>query len=210
MKLHTRMKMKYVGKGIGNLPALGQSGRNIQVVAAREQVVKNQAVNPLGLRVYPHPWIKIGRARLNDHHQRVGVGSGRARKQHKNREPAERNQNDSWCQCPWALGPPTAHSVIKRPWSAEQGRWLTHRKSFLESRSASRPSQKAHWKSAGAMFHKPSPQTRPPPWLQRAVLSRRKIVIESQAVPGIRPTCQPASRFWLRPRRESSPESSCF
>ncbi len=47
MKLHAVMQVKDISQRIGNLPALGQSRRNIQVVAAREQVVENEIVDAL-------------------------------------------------------------------------------------------------------------------------------------------------------------------
>ena len=74
MKLHAVMQMKDVGERIGNLPALGQSGRDIQIVAAREQVVEDQIVDALRLRVDSHARIEIRRARFDQHHQRVGIG----------------------------------------------------------------------------------------------------------------------------------------
>ena len=51
VKLHAVMKVKDVGQRIGNLPALGQSRRDIQVVAAREQIVEDQVVDAFGLRI---------------------------------------------------------------------------------------------------------------------------------------------------------------
>ncbi len=47
MKLHTVMQVKDVSKRIGNLPALGQPRRHVQVVPTLQQVIKNQIVDPL-------------------------------------------------------------------------------------------------------------------------------------------------------------------
>ena len=51
MELYAVMQVKDVGEGIGNFPAFGEAGGDIQVVAAGEQVVEDQIVDALGLRV---------------------------------------------------------------------------------------------------------------------------------------------------------------
>lgn len=55
------------------------------MLIAIEQIVENERVDALGIRVNPHARIEICRATLNDHHNRVGVGRLRAgeKGQHK-------------------------------------------------------------------------------------------------------------------------------
>ena len=60
------------GSGISQRSA--RPGLNVQMLIAGQQIVEEQFINPLGLRIEPHPWIEIGRAVLDDHHERVGSG----------------------------------------------------------------------------------------------------------------------------------------
>ena len=74
MKGHTVMQMEDVGKRIGNLPTLGQSRLNVEVLVARQQRVEDKLVNALRLRIEAHPRIKVGGTALDNHYQRVGIG----------------------------------------------------------------------------------------------------------------------------------------
>src|SRR5271156_1822945 len=74
MELHAVMEMKNVGEGIGNLPAFGQAGGDIQIIAAGKEVVENQIVDALRLPVEADSRIKVGGARFDQHHERVGIG----------------------------------------------------------------------------------------------------------------------------------------
>src|SRR5580700_2151291 len=67
VKLHAMMQMKDVSQRVWILPVLGQSRRHVEVVATREQVVENQAVDSLGIRINSYAGVKIRRARF-DHH----------------------------------------------------------------------------------------------------------------------------------------------
>ncbi len=53
MKLHALMKMKNISARIGNLPAFGQSGRDVEMIIASQQIVEDQVVNPFRLRIEP-------------------------------------------------------------------------------------------------------------------------------------------------------------
>ena len=83
------MQMKNVGQRIGNLPALGQSGLNVEVLVARQQRVEEEFVDALRLPVDAHARIEIRGAALDDHDQRVGVGRLRAGEK---REDADADQ----------------------------------------------------------------------------------------------------------------------
>jgi hypothetical protein len=61
--------MENIGKGVGNLPALGEVGLNVQMVVAGEQVVKDETIDPLRICIQPHSRIKVGGTALNHHHQ---------------------------------------------------------------------------------------------------------------------------------------------
>ena len=74
VKLHPVMQMKNVGQRIGNVPAFGQAGRDVQVGVAGEQVVEDEVVNALGLRVEANARIEVRRAALDDHDQSIGIG----------------------------------------------------------------------------------------------------------------------------------------
>src|ERR1700681_4990606 len=61
VKLNPTMEMKYIRPRIANLPALGQSRRDIQILSTRQQIIEDQIVNSFRLGVDSHPRIKIGR-----------------------------------------------------------------------------------------------------------------------------------------------------
>ena len=89
VEFHASMQMKNIGERVGNLPALGQAGGNVEVVTAREQVVEDQIVDAFRLRVEPHTRVEIGGTRFNDHDQCVGVGAAGAGKQWEERDKGE-------------------------------------------------------------------------------------------------------------------------
>jgi hypothetical protein len=60
--------MKNVSPRIGNLPTLGEARLDAQVLVSGEQVIKNEVINALGIRVESDPWIEVGRVVFNDHH----------------------------------------------------------------------------------------------------------------------------------------------
>ena len=74
VKLHAMVQVEDIGQRIGNVPALGQAGGDIEVVAAGQQVVEDEVVDALRLRVQTDARIEVGGAALDDHHQGVGVG----------------------------------------------------------------------------------------------------------------------------------------
>ena len=75
VKRHAAMEVEDVGQRIGNLPALGQPGLHVEMLIASEQRVEEKLVNALRLRVDPNSRIEIRRTALNNHDQRVGIGS---------------------------------------------------------------------------------------------------------------------------------------
>ena len=75
MKLHAVPDVENVGQGIGNLPALRQRRRHVQMIIAIQEVIEDQRVDAFGVRVDPDPGIEIRGTALNNHHQHVGVGS---------------------------------------------------------------------------------------------------------------------------------------
>ena len=91
MKLHAVMQMKNIGERIGNFPALGEPGRDIEIIAAREQIIEDQIVDALRLRIDSDSRVEIRGARFDHHHQRVGIGLVRAGEQEKasNRQSCE-------------------------------------------------------------------------------------------------------------------------
>jgi hypothetical protein len=93
VKLHAVPDVEYVGQGIGNFPALGQRGRHVEMLIAIEEVIEHQRVDALGPCVDPNSGIKIGGAALNNHDQRVGIGSWRAgeERQHACAEEEQKN-----------------------------------------------------------------------------------------------------------------------
>ena len=74
MKLHAVVQMEDIGQRIGNIPAFGQAGGDVEMVVAGQQVVEDEVVDALGLRVQADAGIEVGRAALDDHHQGVGIG----------------------------------------------------------------------------------------------------------------------------------------
>ena len=93
MKLDSRMQVKNVGERVGDLPALRQIGDDIQVITASQQAVKDQAVDTRRLCVKTDPGIKIGWARLDDHHQRIGIGFASAGKKREAQEGQHGHRN---------------------------------------------------------------------------------------------------------------------
>ena len=67
--------VEYVGQRIGNLPALRERWRHVQMLIAIKEIIEHQRVDALGPPVDPNSRIKIGGAALDNHHQRVRVGS---------------------------------------------------------------------------------------------------------------------------------------
>src|SRR6266571_7867584 len=80
-KLHPRVQMKNVSLRIGNFPALREPRLHAQMLVSGQQVIEQQAVNSLRLRIEPDPRIKISGAEFDDHHQRVGIRAARAGEQ---------------------------------------------------------------------------------------------------------------------------------
>ena len=74
MELYAVVQMKNVGEGIGDLPTLGEAGGDIEIVTAGEEVVENEIVDALGLRVDSDAGIEIGGTGFDQHNQRVGIG----------------------------------------------------------------------------------------------------------------------------------------
>src|SRR5437763_6756926 len=74
VELHSTVKVKDVSQRIGNVPAFGERRLDVQVLVTIEQVVEQQGIDTLRLRVYPNSRIEIGRAALDDHDQGVAVG----------------------------------------------------------------------------------------------------------------------------------------
>src|SRR5579862_9463429 len=74
VKLYPVMQMKNISERVGNIPALGQTGSDVQIGATGQQVVEDQVVDTFGLSVQTHARIEVGWAALNDHDQGVGVG----------------------------------------------------------------------------------------------------------------------------------------
>jgi hypothetical protein len=60
--------MKNVGPRVGNLPTLGEARMDVQVLVSSQEIVENEVINALGIRVESYPWIEIGRVVFNDHH----------------------------------------------------------------------------------------------------------------------------------------------
>jgi len=75
VKSYAAMQMENVGQGIRNLPTLGQSGLNIQMLVARQQRVEEEFTNALRLRINPDSRIEIRGTAFNDHHESVRIGS---------------------------------------------------------------------------------------------------------------------------------------
>ena len=74
MKLGRFVQMENISERVWDFPAFRKSWRHIQIVAARKQIVEDQVVDALRLRIDPHPRIQIRRTRLNQHDQRIGIG----------------------------------------------------------------------------------------------------------------------------------------
>ena len=73
VKLHTRTQMKNIGTRIGYVPAHCQLRLYVQVLIARQQIIKQQTVDALRLRIQPNSRIQIRRAALDNHDQRVRI-----------------------------------------------------------------------------------------------------------------------------------------
>ena len=86
MELDPVMQMKNISLGIRYFPSLRESRRDAQVLVAGKQIVKEKAVDALGIRIQSHPRIEVRRATLDDHHQGVGIRFAAARKKRKKRE----------------------------------------------------------------------------------------------------------------------------
>ena len=89
VKSYSVTQVKNVSERIGNLPALGQARRDIQIRAACEEIVENQAVDALRLRIDSHARVEIRRARFDHHHQSVGIrlrGAGGQEKRQRKRD----------------------------------------------------------------------------------------------------------------------------
>ena len=80
MEANSGAQMKDVGQGIGNLPALGKSRLQVEVLVAVDQTIEEQLVDALGIGVDPDAGIEIERAGLDDQGDglrvRVGMGAG--------------------------------------------------------------------------------------------------------------------------------------
>ncbi len=74
MKLDAVVQVEDVGQRIGNVPAFGQAGGDVKVVAAGEQVVEDEIIDAFRLRVQADAGIEVGGTALDDHHQGVGIG----------------------------------------------------------------------------------------------------------------------------------------
>ena len=74
VKFDVVAEVEDVGERIGDFPAFGESGRDVEMIVAIQQSVENKFVNSLGLRVDAYARIEIGGAALDDHDERVGVG----------------------------------------------------------------------------------------------------------------------------------------
>jgi hypothetical protein len=68
------MQMKNVGLRIGYFPTVSQPRPQVEVIIPADQRIEEKRVDSLRLRIHPNPRVKIRRAALNDHHQRVGIG----------------------------------------------------------------------------------------------------------------------------------------
>ena len=73
MEFHAVMQMENVSLRVRDLPALREAGSNVEVIAAGEQVVEDQIVDALRLRILAYARVEICRARFNDHHQRARI-----------------------------------------------------------------------------------------------------------------------------------------
>ncbi len=80
VKLYPVMQMENVGERIGDLPAFGQTGADIEMRVAGEQVVEDKIVDAFRLSVQTHAGIEVGGAALNDHDHGIGVRFAGARK----------------------------------------------------------------------------------------------------------------------------------
>jgi hypothetical protein len=76
MKFHVLMQVENVSAGIRDFPSFRQSRPNIQVLVSGAEVIEEQLVNALGLRIQTNPRIEIGGAVLDDHNDCVGNGFG--------------------------------------------------------------------------------------------------------------------------------------
>src|SRR5579871_6828727 len=149
--------MKDVSQRIRNLPALCQKRLHVEMIVALEQIVEKQSVNTLGLGIYADARIKIRRAALDDHDQRVGIGLRCARKQGKERRYYQHKK---------------AQATVA----------LTHKKSFREWPASLRRSRIEGWTGAGSRFRTPARRRQRLLSLRMARRTRPTNAVEAPAV----------------------------
>src|SRR5207245_10361459 len=92
MELDPVMQMKNISLGIRYFPSLRESRRDAQVLVAGKQIIKEEVVDALGIRIQSHPRIEVRRAALDDHHQCCGIRLAAAGKKRKQREKNREGQ----------------------------------------------------------------------------------------------------------------------
>ena len=104
VKANAVMQVKDVGLRIGNLPAVGQPGLQVEMVVATNQRVEEQLVDAFRLGVHANPRIEVGGAALDDHDQRVGIGlaassrQDRSPQRHRDTERTRRDTETRTCR----------------------------------------------------------------------------------------------------------------
>src|SRR5580692_1922470 len=122
VKLHALMQVEYISQRIWDFPTLRQSRLHVKMLVAGAQVIEQQLINSLGIGFQTNPWIQIGGAALDNHHQCVwvwftGTGEQRKKKERKN------------CYCPRGHSPPWL--CVHR--GATKGSRFTHTRFFPKS-----------------------------------------------------------------------------
>ncbi len=143
------VQMKNVSQRIGNLPAIGESGCNIQIVSAGKQIVEDQVVDALRLRIEADARIQICGAGFDDHDERVGIWAWRRKTDSGSKHDRQRPRREP---STWKIVGGLRSEIAAESWD---------RKSFPGSQAASRRLRKVYWKGAGAMSHRRARRMRP-------------------------------------------------
>jgi hypothetical protein len=118
MEFDSMMEVKNIGERIGNFPALGQRGPDVEVLVTIEKVIKDEAIDALGVRVKADAGIEIRRTAFDDHDERVGIGVARAGQHGRATEQGEHERYET-------REGTRALAIRMKPGSSEEG--ITHK-----------------------------------------------------------------------------------
>src|SRR5580704_6519272 len=139
------MQVKDIGQGVGHVPAFGKPGPYVQILASREEGVKNELIDALGLTVASYARVEISRTTLDDHgeHARIGLSG--------TREHYERHQQQAEC-----FKKPATHTKSSRGWRSDAHRWRTEHSRADDARFDKREArrQRLPWLPRGAQIHR--------------------------------------------------------